>query len=306
MEQNSPSGEKPRRSIGILVLIACACLVIFSLVMGNIFHNSNTFNPAEKTLPASHPCPSTCENSVSPVGSARDRTEGWNDIHSIEENWLSGVSCQSSCWNGITPGVTTIDQAEGILDSLPYLERESTDYSPLIVTEDPISDSSDWMPANLYPYTAYKQNKWRVTLEYDKRTNLVTEIFINFPFGIPLGRIIPSFGEPSYVIAYASYNFEKLDLVERRITLFWEDQGIIGLWSQTDPDLDPVIDSNFVIRGVQLHQPSTGWLSDYLRGPYADTNKDLIPWKGYGSFKQYCHFHGSVPQNGNPNLCDYK
>jgi hypothetical protein len=305
MEQTSSSGEKPRRSIGILVLIAGACLVIFSLVMGNIFHNTNTFNPAEKTFPASQPCPSTCQNSISPMGPIQDRTEGWNEIHSIEENWLSKVSCPSSCWNGITPGVTTIDQAEGILDSLPYLERESTDYSPF-VTEDPISGSSEWMPANVYPYSSYDNNEWRVTIDYNKRNKLVTEIFINFPFGIPLGRIIPAFGEPSYVIAYASYNFEKLDLVEREITLYWEDQGIIGLWNQTDPGLDPVIDSNFLIRGVQLRQPSTGWLSDYLRGPYADHNKNLIPWNGYGSFHQYCYFLGNVPQNGNPNLCDHK
>lgn len=201
---------------------------------------------------------------------------------SLTYNWLRGIPCHIPCWEGIEPGKTTQLDAEKIIRSISYY--------------DDINEGSfirnynnmDWNKSHSIAFLLSNNLVWGGTITYDKQTNIVLEINVQFPNTITVGELINVFGQPSHIVALASHNIEYINKIDQSVELYWMNLGLGIFPQEKNRGSITMIDPDLVIIDARYFNTDQDSIDEILNLSYPNSKPFLQTWRGYANFEDYC------------------
>ena len=169
-------------------------------------------------------------------------------------------SCPNVCWLGIQPGKTSISEAEVILKSSDYINRDK------LFTVSETELRTIWFTENTKKYYS------RISLFF--KDNVVTSIKFNLMAPFRVKDLISLFGEPNTIFIKLDHTIDGGDLVNYE--MYFSSHKISlsvypGSWDGPN--------SEDGVRGLVLYEKPT-YYTAYNQG-------DEQPWLGYGHLKDY-------------------
>jgi hypothetical protein len=187
--------------------------------------------------------------------------------------WLKGIPCQPPCFENITPGKTTVDEAKQILPKNNMITK--------IWTYEVGERSNlrwDWkyMNSNNVTTTSY------AFFGRAPNPSVISSIRPFFTAKVKLGDVIRAYGEPSYVNASVTPDYNNVNNPGAfHLTIIYQNKGIIldnYRYFTSTIKISP--DTTF--NDVSFFDPNDS-------EPLGSTTAKLITkWQGYLPFDFYC------------------
>ena len=182
-----------------------------------------------------------------------------------DRSLFTSQPCAPPCWQGITPGETTAEEAMGILQSSPYVKKES------------IERTGSYALGAIGAYWRASPGGVRVRL----RDGLVHEIALGTPYRLTLGEVVEQFGVPEAIVVQSIGVPEHL---RWGISMYYPAGGMD--FAMVDDRFEaPSLEPSTKIGGVRLvaSRSSLEGLLAELYETCAETYLECSrPWRGYG------------------------
>lgn len=203
-----------------------------------------------------------------------------------QRSWLRGEPCAPPCFLGITPGATTRDEAFDLMRAIfPAAEPEelpsySGDDTMLHVFKK--EPQGQLHTATAYFYTAPPRSS-------ATPANMIVAFVTSAPDMVSFSEVIAAFGEPSHILALASY-YEHSGMTYG-LNAVYLDRGLMVSFDidggkNGQPDLAPELMAVSVI----VFDTSDVGFKEGMRAYYdlAEASTLLVPWQGFQPFSTYC------------------
>jgi hypothetical protein len=185
-----------------------------------------------------------------------------------DRSLFTGLPCAPPCWQGIVPGETTAQEAMQILQSSPYVKKES------------IGKTGSYTLGAIEAY-------WEVApggVVIGLQDGLVRDITFNTPYRLTLGQVMEEFGPPESLMVYTTGVPESL---RWGIAIHYPSSGMefsMGGGHFENPSLEPSTQIG-AVRFVTPQSSLEGLLGE-LYDTYETRKEGYLshsrPWKGYG------------------------
>jgi hypothetical protein len=209
-----------------------------------------------------------------------------------EREWLAGTPCKAPCWQEITPGSTTIIEAEALLRQYSKVGEYET-----ICTSDKQCNLSwaNWRDA-------YNDAGGGDIIS--NQDSIVTSIGLAFPhYSFTLADVIQRYGEPTHVLASASHSVERINEINYRLSIFFQDAGIELGSSGRSTSARPTIQADTLFHVVSFFEPGGNVVVERVSQRNPKQVPYILEWKGYADFSEYCHSFND-PEYDLRNACE--